>query len=258
MSATTRPRNSISLSWSMCPSVLSRSWHAPASARGDCRGSYVRCRRADSSTGMLSPEVDDVDAGRTPAGGGARAAAAGRRRRAGRGARAQAPGGARAARARRGPHRHRRPPRGRAVARRTPRTPRGRPCTPTSPGCAPTSARRRPGCRPARTATGSTSPPTTSTSRRRGRCSRRPARDPAGALARLREAHALWRGPVLADLTDVAPIAVAVEGCARLHREVTDALVAAPSTRAGRAERRSGSPPRRSPRTRCASRPCCC
>ncbi|MGH3875857.1 MAG: AfsR/SARP family transcriptional regulator, partial [Actinophytocola sp.] len=43
----------------------------------------------------------------------------------------------------------------------------------------------------------------------------------------LREAHALWRGPVLADLTDVEPIAAAVEGCARLHREVTDALVAA-------------------------------
>ncbi len=51
-------------------------------------------------------------------------------------------------------------------------------------------------------------------------------RDPAGALPLLREAHALWRGPVLADLTDVAPIAVAVEGCARLHREVTDALIA--------------------------------
>jgi predicted ATPase/DNA-binding SARP family transcriptional activator len=51
-------------------------------------------------------------------------------------------------------------------------------------------------------------------------------RDPAGALARLREAHALWRGPVLADLTDITPIATAVEGCARLHSEVTDALVA--------------------------------
>ena len=50
----------------------------------------------------------------------------------------------------------------------------------------------------------------------------------------LRAAHALWRGPVLADLTDVAPIAVAVEGCARLHREVTDALVAA-ATAAGEA-----------------------
>jgi predicted ATPase/DNA-binding SARP family transcriptional activator len=50
-------------------------------------------------------------------------------------------------------------------------------------------------------------------------------RDPAGAYAVLREAHALWRGPVLADLTDVLPIATAVEGCAQLHREVTDALI---------------------------------
>ena len=32
---------------------------------------------------------------------------------------------------------------------------------------------------------------------------------------------------MLADLTDVEPIATAVEGCARLHRDVTDALVAA-------------------------------
>ena len=39
---------------------------------------------------------------------------------------------------------------------------------------------------------------------------------------------------MLADLTDVAPIAVAVEGCARLHREVTDALIAA-AVDAGRA-----------------------
>lgn len=50
--------------------------------------------------------------------------------------------------------------------------------------------------------------------------------DPAGAFAMLREAHALWRGPVLADLTDIAPIATAVEGCAQLHREVTDTLIA--------------------------------
>jgi DNA-binding SARP family transcriptional activator len=50
-------------------------------------------------------------------------------------------------------------------------------------------------------------------------------RDPAGALALLREAHALWRGPVLADLCDVAPIAAAAQDCAQLHREVTDALV---------------------------------
>jgi predicted ATPase/DNA-binding SARP family transcriptional activator len=50
-------------------------------------------------------------------------------------------------------------------------------------------------------------------------------RDPAGAFALLRQAHALWRGPVLADLTDIAPIAAAVEGCAQLYREVTDALI---------------------------------
>jgi predicted ATPase/DNA-binding SARP family transcriptional activator len=49
--------------------------------------------------------------------------------------------------------------------------------------------------------------------------------DPDGALVALREAHALWRGPVLADLTEVAPIEAAVEGCAQLSREVTDALI---------------------------------
>ncbi len=60
-------------------------------------------------------------------------------------------------------------------------------------------------------------------------------REPVAALAMLREAHALWRGPVLADLTDIAPIAVAVEACARLRREVTDAFVAA-AVDAGRSE----------------------
>ncbi|MEU7895951.1 BTAD domain-containing putative transcriptional regulator [Nonomuraea sp. NPDC049152] len=50
-------------------------------------------------------------------------------------------------------------------------------------------------------------------------------RDPAGALALLRRAHGLWRGPVLADLTDIVPIATAVEECAQLHREMTDALI---------------------------------
>lgn len=49
--------------------------------------------------------------------------------------------------------------------------------------------------------------------------------DPAGAFTRLLQAHALWRGPVLADLVDVGPVAAAVEECARLHREVTDALI---------------------------------
>jgi predicted ATPase/DNA-binding SARP family transcriptional activator len=59
--------------------------------------------------------------------------------------------------------------------------------------------------------------------------------NPATAFALLREAHGLWRGPVLADLTDVEPIATAVEGCRQLHREVTDALIAA-GIAAGRAE----------------------
>jgi predicted ATPase/DNA-binding SARP family transcriptional activator len=49
--------------------------------------------------------------------------------------------------------------------------------------------------------------------------------DPAGASALLREAMALWRGPVLPDLTDVLPIATAIEECAQLYREVTDALI---------------------------------
>ena len=60
-------------------------------------------------------------------------------------------------------------------------------------------------------------------------------RDPAGSYALLREAYGLWRGPALADLTDVAPVAAAVEDCERLHLEVTDALIAAAVT-AGRAE----------------------
>ncbi|WP_261325739.1 BTAD domain-containing putative transcriptional regulator [Modestobacter marinus] len=50
--------------------------------------------------------------------------------------------------------------------------------------------------------------------------------DPAAAMELLRQAHGLWRGPVLADLVHVAPIAAAVEECGQLHREVTDALVA--------------------------------
>lgn len=59
--------------------------------------------------------------------------------------------------------------------------------------------------------------------------------DPAGALVLLREAHALWRGPVLADLTEVAPIAAAIEEVAQLHREVTDALIGC-AVEAGQAE----------------------
>jgi predicted ATPase/DNA-binding SARP family transcriptional activator len=50
-------------------------------------------------------------------------------------------------------------------------------------------------------------------------------RDPAGALALLLEAHALWRGPILADLADLGPVAAAAQECARLHQQITDALV---------------------------------
>ncbi|MEX5716915.1 BTAD domain-containing putative transcriptional regulator [Geodermatophilus maliterrae] len=53
------------------------------------------------------------------------------------------------------------------------------------------------------------------------------AREPAAAYTLLRRVHAIWRGPLLADLTEVAPVAAAVEECARLRCEVTDALVAA-------------------------------
>jgi predicted ATPase/DNA-binding SARP family transcriptional activator len=59
--------------------------------------------------------------------------------------------------------------------------------------------------------------------------------DPSGALSALSEAHALWRGPVLADLDDVATVATAIESCARLRREVTVALIDA-AIRAGRGE----------------------
>ncbi|MGW7364161.1 BTAD domain-containing putative transcriptional regulator [Streptomyces sp. NPDC054841] len=60
-------------------------------------------------------------------------------------------------------------------------------------------------------------------------------RDPAEALPLLQEAHGLWRGPVLADLTDIVPIATAVEEYAQLRHEVTDALVAS-AVAAGQAE----------------------
>ena len=49
--------------------------------------------------------------------------------------------------------------------------------------------------------------------------------DPVRASTLLREAMALWRGPALPDLTDVLPIATAVEEHTRLHREVIDALI---------------------------------
>ncbi|HEX8760937.1 MAG TPA: BTAD domain-containing putative transcriptional regulator [Pseudonocardiaceae bacterium] len=50
-------------------------------------------------------------------------------------------------------------------------------------------------------------------------------RDPVRACALLREAHALWRGPVLSDLEEVAPVATAVVALEQLHRDVTDALI---------------------------------
>ena len=147
--------------------------------------------------------------------------------------RAQAPGRARAARARRGPGRHRRPPRGRAVARRAAGRPAGRPCT---RHVSRLRAGTRPGGRPAADPAGRLPPrprPRRSTPARRA-CS--PPRATAGRRCPCCSGRtALWRGPVLADLTDVTPIATAVEGCARLHREVTDALVAA-AVDAGRAD----------------------
>ncbi|WP_455350977.1 AfsR/SARP family transcriptional regulator [Streptomyces sp. SYSU K217416] len=51
-------------------------------------------------------------------------------------------------------------------------------------------------------------------------------RDPGAAFSPMKEAHELWRGPVLADLTDIVPIATAVEEYAQLRQEVTDALIA--------------------------------
>jgi len=57
--------------------------------------------------------------------------------------------------------------------------------------------------------------------------------DPAAAHALLRKAHALWRGPVLADLHEVAPVATAL--VEQLHRDVTDTLVTS-AVRAGLGE----------------------
>jgi DNA-binding SARP family transcriptional activator len=50
-------------------------------------------------------------------------------------------------------------------------------------------------------------------------------RDPATACTLLCEAHALWRGPILGDLEEVAPVATAVVALRELHRDVTDALI---------------------------------
>src|SRR3712207_552242 len=63
----------------------------------------------------------------------------------------------------------------------------------------------------------------------------RAVHDPAGAADLLRTARELWRGPLLADLADVLPIATAVEHCERLHRELTDALISS-AVAAGEAE----------------------
>lgn len=49
--------------------------------------------------------------------------------------------------------------------------------------------------------------------------------DPAGACALLRDARALWRGPALADLSDVAPLASTAVVLQQVHREVTDLLI---------------------------------
>ena len=50
-------------------------------------------------------------------------------------------------------------------------------------------------------------------------------RDPAAACVSLRSARALWRGPVLTDLAEVAPIATAAAGFDQLHRDITDLLI---------------------------------
>jgi predicted ATPase/DNA-binding SARP family transcriptional activator len=70
----------------------------------------------------------------------------------------------------------------------------------------------------------------------RARALRAAARDadPAAAYTLLREAHGLWRGPVLAEFGEVAPLVAAAAGIAQLRTEVTDALVSA-GVDAGRA-----------------------
>jgi predicted ATPase/DNA-binding SARP family transcriptional activator len=59
--------------------------------------------------------------------------------------------------------------------------------------------------------------------------------DAARAFATLTEARALWRGPVLADLDDVLPVAAAVQEVTQLRRRVTDAWIAS-GVRAGHAD----------------------
>jgi predicted ATPase/DNA-binding SARP family transcriptional activator len=50
--------------------------------------------------------------------------------------------------------------------------------------------------------------------------------DPAAALSRLRQARALWRGPILADLVHAEPIRAWAVALAEMGREIGDALVA--------------------------------
>jgi predicted ATPase/DNA-binding SARP family transcriptional activator len=61
-------------------------------------------------------------------------------------------------------------------------------------------------------------------------------RDPMAAVARLERALELWRGPVLADLVEVQPIAATVESCVHLRREVIDTYISA-ALAAGNADR---------------------
>ena len=86
------------------------------------------------------------------------------------------------------------------------------------------------GSSPSRVATGWYSATPSRMSRGRARCWRRVAtrapRNPTGACAPLRAALALWRGPVLADLAEVLPLAMAAAALEQLRREVTDDLIA--------------------------------
>jgi predicted ATPase/DNA-binding SARP family transcriptional activator len=51
------------------------------------------------------------------------------------------------------------------------------------------------------------------------------ARDPARACALLREARALWRGPALSGLVDIAPLASTAIVLEQVHGEITDLLI---------------------------------
>ena len=163
------------------------------------------------------------------AGGGSRAAAAGRRRT--NRSTSAARSGARCSRCWRWPRA------GRCrwttwwtrCGRRRCRSRVGRPCTATCPGCAgqlgPAAARLETGPDGYRLVLDDDGLDVAEARALLASARSCAGHDPARASALLREALALWRGPVLADLTDVLPIATAVEECTRLHREVTDALI---------------------------------